>query len=74
GLADLEDVANGEKLLPDEFINDNGTGITEAFAQYALPLIKGQAPLEVADDGLPRYARLDRTPVKKRTPVWSVTQ
>ncbi|MCP4377768.1 MAG: 6-phosphofructokinase [bacterium] len=74
GLADLEDVANGEKLLPDEFINDNGTGITEAFAQYALPLIQGQAPLEVADDGLPRYARLDRTPVKKRTPVWSVTQ
>jgi ATP-dependent phosphofructokinase / diphosphate-dependent phosphofructokinase len=74
GLADLEDVANGEKLLPDEFINANGTGITEAFARYALPLIQGQAPLEVADDGLPRYARLDRTPVAKRTPVWSMTQ
>jgi len=68
GLADLEDVANGEKMLPAEFIDASGTGITEAFRQYALPLIQGEAPLEVGDDGLPVYARLDRTPVAKLTP------
>jgi len=74
GLADLQDVANGEKMLPPEFIDANGTGITEAFRQYALPLIQGQAPVEVGDDGLPVYARLDRTPVPKLTPVWPMAR
>ena len=74
GLADLEDVANGEKMLPAEFIDANGTGITEAFRRYALPLIQGEAPLEVGDDGLPVYARLDRTPVAKLTSVWPAIQ
>jgi len=71
GLADLEDVANGEKILPPEFIDANGTGITEAFRRYALPLIQGAAPLETGDDGLPVYARLDRTPVAKLTSPWN---
>ena len=74
GLADLEDVANGEKMLPPEFIDANGTGITEAFRQYALPLIQGQGPLDLGDDGLPVYARLDRTPVAKLTPPWEALQ
>ena len=74
GLADLEDVANGEKILPPEFIDANGTGITEAFRQYALPLIQGEVPLEVGGDGLPVYARLDRTPVAKLTSLWGDLQ
>ncbi|MDP6543033.1 MAG: 6-phosphofructokinase [Phycisphaerae bacterium] len=74
GLADLEDVANGEKMLPPEFIDADGTGITEAFRQYALPLIQGEAPLEVGGDGLPVYARLDRTPILKLTPPWGTLQ
>lgn len=67
GLADLEDVANGEKMLPSEFIDADGTGITEAFRQYALPLVQGQALLDVGDDGLPIFARLERTPVARLT-------
>ncbi|MDP6045762.1 MAG: 6-phosphofructokinase [Phycisphaerae bacterium] len=70
GLADLEDVANGEKMLPPEFINESGTGVTEAFIQYARPLIQGAAPLDISDDGLPLYACLDRTLVAKLTPAW----
>ena len=70
GLADLEDVANGEKMLPPEFINDSGTGVTEAFRQYAQPLIQGAAPLDIGDDGLPLYACLNRTPVARLTPTW----
>ena len=70
GLANLEDVANGEKMLPPEFIDANGTGVTDAFRQYALPLIQGQAPLDIGDDGLPIYARLKRTLVDKLTPEW----
>ena len=74
GLADLEDVANGEKILPPEFIDANATGITEAFRQYALPLIQGEAPVEVGGDGLPVYARLDRTPIAKLTSLWGDLQ
>jgi 6-phosphofructokinase 1 len=70
GLADLEDVANGEKMLPPEFINDSGTGVTEAFRQYALPLIQGDAPLDVGPDGLPLYACLERTLVTQLTSSW----
>jgi len=69
GLADLEEVANGEKMLPPEFIDSSGTGMTEAFREYTLPLIQGSAPLKVADDSLPVYARLARRPVEKLTGV-----
>lgn len=43
GLAPLEKVANQQKLLPDEFINSAGNHVTAAFAEYALPLIGGEA-------------------------------
>ena len=38
-LIDLEAVAGKERQLPDEFINADGNGVTEAFVQYALPLV-----------------------------------
>jgi len=67
GLADLELVANGEKRLPREFINEEGNGITDAFRAYALPLIAGEAEIEIGTDGLPIYARLAKYMVDKRT-------
>jgi len=70
GLADLEDVANGEKMLPPEFIDANGTGVTDAFIEYARPLIRGAASLDVGDDGLPMYAQLERTPIAALTAPW----
>ncbi|HIC89708.1 MAG TPA: 6-phosphofructokinase [Anaerolineae bacterium] len=44
GLARLSDVANAEKLLPREFVNEAGSMVTEAFREYALPLIDGPLP------------------------------
>jgi len=67
GLADLEEVANGEKKVPAEFIDSSGTGVTDAFRQYALPLIAGEAPVEIGPDHLPVYTRLARKPVPKKT-------
>ena len=67
GLADLEEVANGEKLVPREFIAADGFGVTEAFRAYATPLLRGEAEIEVAPDGLPRYARLAKHRVEKKT-------
>jgi 6-phosphofructokinase 1 len=43
-LVPLRSVANTERLLPDEFINAAGNNITDAFIEYALPLIGGPLP------------------------------
>ena len=71
GLADLEKVANGEKKVPPEFIDASGFAITDAFRAYASPLVRGQAPVEIAPDGLPRYARLAKVMVPKKTKCYN---
>ncbi len=43
-LVPLSAIANTERLLPDEFINAAGNNITDAFIEYALPLIGGPLP------------------------------
>lgn len=55
GLAPLEEIANKERRLPDEYINAEGNFVTPAFFEYALPLIGGP---------LPDYARLRKVPVR----------
>lgn len=57
GLVALEDVANAEKLMPDEFINDEGNGVTGAFLDYARPLLGGP---------LPEYVKLENFLVSKK--------
>jgi 6-phosphofructokinase 1 len=58
-LMPVEQAANSEKTVPEAWITNNGTGLSEEFIKYALPLILGdaKAPLE---DGLPRFARLKK--------------
>jgi len=72
GLADLAEVANGEKKVPAEYINKDGNFITEAFRQYAGPLIRGQVEIEIADDGLPVYVRLEKHMLKKKTAAYKL--
>jgi len=57
-LAPLADVANAERPVPDEFINEQGNYVTPAFLDYARPLIGGP---------LPAYARLKMSRVPKQT-------
>jgi len=38
---DLKNVAEKTKSMPDEFINSDGNGVTDAFLKYALPLTGG---------------------------------
>ncbi len=66
GLASLSDVANGEKKVPRNYINENGNHITEAMKDYVRPLVKGQAPITIAQDGLPVYMRFQRKHVEKK--------
>lgn len=43
-LFDVRDVMLLERRLPDEFINEQGNGVTEAFVQWCAPLIGGELP------------------------------
>jgi len=40
-MTELKNVAEKTKSMPDEFINAEGNGITEAFVKYAMPLTGG---------------------------------
>ena len=64
-LLPLELAANTEKTVPMEWIINNGTGISDEFVKYALPLIQGETQM-IKEDGLPRFARLKKVLVEKR--------
>jgi len=66
GLAELSDVANGEKKVPREFINDAGNHITDAMRDYVRPLVQGEAPITIGEDGLPVFMRFKRKPLEKK--------
>ena len=50
---ELKNVAEHTKSMPDEFINAQGNGITEAFIEYAMPLV-GELPKTEYLGGYPR--------------------
>jgi len=51
-LADLQDIANREKVLPQEYINEEGNFVTDEFRKYACPLLGTPLPEHVRLDGL----------------------
>jgi 6-phosphofructokinase len=67
GLADLSAVANGEKPVPRDFINDAGNQITQKMRDYLVPLLRGEVAVRMGGDGLPQYVRLERALVPRRT-------
>ena len=58
-LFDLSLVANTEKKVPLEWINDAHNGINQGFIDYCLPLIQGETGMS-KEDGLPRFVRLKK--------------
>ena len=64
-LIPLNDVANTEKVVPKEWINDDGNFVNEKFIEYALPLIQGESKIAI-EDGLPRFAKLKKVLVEKK--------
>ena len=51
--------ANQEKKIPREWINENGTYVTQEFIDYVLPLIQGENDRKL-ENGLPRFAKLKK--------------
>ena len=62
-LLPLSKVANYEKKVPLEWINEDGNGLKQEFIDYVLPLIQGEPVLPLVDS-LPRYARLKKVLAK----------
>ncbi len=62
-LLPLESVANYEKKVPMEWINDAHNGLKQEFISYVLPLIQGEANVPKVDS-LPRYAKLKKVLAK----------
>ena len=55
--APLDQVANVEKMMPRDYITEDGFGITESCRQYLQPLIQGE-DYPPYQNGLPRYVQL----------------
>ena len=62
-LLPLSSVANFEKKVPVEWINEEGNGLKHEFIDYVLPLIQGEPELPL-EHSLPRYARLKKVLAK----------
>ena len=62
-LMNLTDVANTEKKLPVEWINEEHNGIKREFVEYALPLIQGE-PERPLQSSLPRFVNLKKVIAK----------
>lgn len=53
-VKDVHKIANDEKLVPREWVNEEGTYVTEDFLNYVTPLIMGSMQT-ITVDGLPRH-------------------
>ena len=62
-LVPLASVANYEKKVPAEWINETENGLKREFIDYVLPLIQGE-PEVPRENSLPRYARLKKVIAK----------
>ncbi len=66
GMAPLSEVANVEKMMPMDYISDDGYGITTACKEYLYPLIKGEAYPPYRENGMPNYVTLESQLVPKK--------
>ena len=62
-LLDLSSVANYEKKVPVEWINERGNNVTDAYIEYALPLIQGEIQMK-KENSLPRFVHLKKVVAK----------
>jgi 6-phosphofructokinase len=71
GHAELKDVANVEKMMPAEFISEDGFGITEDCRRYLQPLIMGE-DYPPYKNGLPDYVTMKKQMIAKKLAEFSI--
>ena len=67
--APLEKIANVEKMLPSDYISEDGWGITDKARDYLIGLIEGEASTPWKG-GLPLHAEIKGVMVDKRLASW----
>ena len=65
GLADLSEIANGVKKLPESWINEDGVSMNYNFYKYALPLIQGEVKVPY-ENGVPALVKLGMEKVERK--------
>lgn len=65
GEAPLDQVANIEKMMPRDFITEDGYGITDKARAYLQPLIAGE-DYPPYRNGIPQYGNLKKVMVEKK--------
>jgi 6-phosphofructokinase len=68
GKVSLAEVANKEKMMPRDFITEDGFGITAACRRYLAPLIRGE-DYPPYKNGLPSYVSLKNQRVARKLKV-----
>jgi len=71
GMAPLNKVANVEKMMPKDFVTEDGFGISAKCRQYLEPLIQGEDYPPYAG-GLPDYVTLKNVTIEKKLPFFTV--
>ena len=71
GIGELKDVANVEKMMPENYISEDGFSITDKCREYLAPLIEGEnyPPYK---NGLPDYVVLQKSKVKQKLPLFEI--
>ncbi len=69
GHTEASNIANQEKMMPSEFIREDGFHVTEGFRTYCLPLIQGE-DYPPYRDGLPDYRRLTKKLAPAKLPAF----
>ncbi len=59
GKHPLKDIANIERIIPKDMINEDGNGVTKKFLEYALPLIEGHNSPKFIH-GMQRFAHFEK--------------
>lgn len=65
GVADLKDVANAEKMMPRDYITQDGFHITAKCRDYLAPLVQGE-DYPPYRNGLPAFVRLKNLAVRRK--------
>ena len=71
GYGELKDIANVEKMMPENYISEDGFSITKSCREYLLPLIEGEN-YPPYNNGLPDYVVMQKSKVKKKLPSFEV--
>jgi ATP-dependent phosphofructokinase / diphosphate-dependent phosphofructokinase len=71
GMAQLSNVANVEKMMPADYISEDGFGISDACREYLQPLIEGE-DYPPYKNGLPDYVRLKNVAVQKKLGAFEI--